>query len=184
MNWRKIQSLNLVKLGALNGLVLGLIITVPLALYCLFDKCKSSQGCDLIGGGYLLYSRSCFCDTVNWWLPLELSLLVAAVGFLAQITFAKHLSSTILVWQAIGFVSAIESYFYFAIRFILENWHSCFLNWGANDFCTSSFLLDELFRQTKPDFENIIKFAVLLSVLLIFNLLFALTLSRRNQSLP
>jgi hypothetical protein len=173
MIWRKIQNLSFVKLGALNGLILGLLNTLFLASICLievFDQQKRD----------IDYHSQSFCTTIaNWWVLPEAFFIVVVASFLVQKLFANRIKSTILVWQIIGLVSAVECFFYGSFISFIKTWYMCNSKDSQCDASQLHFLSDFIFAEYQ--LRNAV---IYLFVFAVFNLFFSLILRQRKPALP
>ena len=181
MIWRKLRQLSLWQQGALNGFISGSILTVPLMVYCLLDSCKS--GYQESSGGSIM--ASCMCDRVNLWFTLESILLVTIASLIVQITVAKRIRSTIVLWQIIGAVTVSQLYFYVPIKSFIKEWTECVsYDWEAS-FCKnvniSTFLEQFLER---PQSSVFIQLATAFAIIAVYNLIFAVILNRLKVQLP
>ena len=177
MIWRKIQNLDLVKLGAINGLIFGSIILSIFLSFCLYL-------------GYLEYLESLNSSSTNfnsvrllkcssydlWFFPLlTLTLVATASLFIKQ--FVPQLTKfSIFIWQVVGLITSFELYVFGVAHSLLGELKNCEIN-NYNVFRCENL---DIWHYLLPRQENLI----ILLVILAYNLVFALLLRCLKKDLP
>lgn len=174
MFFKKLFKLNLIALGALNGLILGSLSITPFAFFCAFDDCKGYE--NLAGGGTIDFI--CGCKYVDWLLPIELSLIVTIASFLVRLTIYKRIDSRLLLWQIIGVVSFPLYFLYIKLFYSFVNYWRVCLNNTDLIVCRKPSVEENLKSLFEVNQGDLFSLAIVFSVLIVFNLLFAYIIDR------
>jgi hypothetical protein len=160
----KLNKLPIIALGAINGILFGVVLEVVLrSMFLVATYLRSSQspsvGITICHLGY----------PFRWWyFPLLSFITVTSATFIVHHFAAKYIKSTIWFWQIVSVVT-IFVFATFEIIYAFYNWY------------LESFEFEELYSLM---FGLKSKLIIAYPIIAIFNLLFALLLKRFKTHLP
>ena len=163
----KSHKLKVIALGAINGILFGILMETVLRSLFLYEKYLRDKKPPLsnLNISYLPYP-------FNWWfLPLLSVVFVTLATFIVHRYFAQYIKSSIWFWQVVGIVAVLGLVVY-SIPYSLYNW------------CFSKFSFPESYYSIEAMQQDLPIFLVAFPSIAVFNLLFALVLKWRNLNLP
>ncbi len=164
MSLYKIRKLNSLELGALNGVIFGVLLEIAWHSLYLYEIYRTAQT-PLPPDVHIQMAPYPF----NWWtLPTLFLVTVSIASFLVHRYLSRHIKSSILLWQITGFVAIIAC--------CLSSFVNIWYLWRTHpDLAGISFPMES--------FQSDIKmFLVLLPLLLVFNIVFVAVLRWRKLS--
>lgn len=162
---RKLHNLSGVELGAISGMLFGILLESVLRSIYLYETHVQEQTLLPLD----VHIQMMPYPSSWWYLPLFSLVLITLASFLVHRYFARHIKSSVWLWQVIGLVAVLEACLYSVIVIWYQWYHSQF------DFLGIDYLV-----LIKGDLRIILR---VLPVVLGFNLLFALALRFRNRAI-
>jgi hypothetical protein len=166
---------NLVILGAINGLILGLLPILPYAFVCFSDDCKGYE--TLPSGGTI--DLICICKYVNWLLPLEAAIIIAIACFLFGLKIYRNVKSEIFCWQIIGIIGLCGYLIYNKLLYpFVHHWRVCYPENNDLIVCKKPSLKENLFSFFLFSQNDLFQLLVVFLIFIVFNLLFAFVIKK------
>lgn len=168
-------KLNLVILGAINGLVLGLIPILPYVFVCFSDDCKGYE--TLPSGGTI--DVICVCKYVNWLLPVESTLIVTGASLLFCLTIYSRIKSEIFRWQIIGIISFFGSVIYSKLLYpFVHYWRVCYPENNDLIVCEKPSIKENFFSFFEFNQNDLFPLLIVFLIITVFNLFFAFAINK------
>ena len=159
----KSHNWNALELGAVCGLLFGILSEIIFRSIFLYEgyvhpPIKSAE-----------FSIDMAPYPFSWWyLPLLWLILVALASYFVHRYLARHIKSSIWLWQVVGIVAVLEGCS-FSFILVVYGWYSQFGHWEARVLWEG--IIDSTLRELKIGL-------FFLPFLLVFNLIFVMVLRR------
>ncbi|HZH35403.1 MAG TPA: hypothetical protein VEX64_11215, partial [Pyrinomonadaceae bacterium] len=115
-----------------------------------------------------------------WLFPIVMLILTTLSSRLIQCFISQQAKLSILIWQAIGFLTVFGLWFYGIIRNYFVNWQNCQMPDEVMRFCQDL----NIQHYVQLNSEVVRVFSAVLIFILFYNLIFALLLRRFIKNLP